>query len=235
MTIFSNNVLGELKQPPEAISVIAAQSRTIAILSIGLLLSGLVAILSIAALSRATARFATEARLTYVKLDPKGTWTVSEDMDANVLYYESTLRQVLYDWVERRYSERPATVLEDWGIANALYTPAMQTWFLGEHQAHAKASKIAGCVSCPPVIVKVRSHQHIDPLPDKPGETVSDSVRTLVYADKTSSASRERKIYRITWRLQTKAAIQQRPDLLRYNPIGIEILEVEETTDETPA
>jgi len=233
--MFTNNVVGAIKEPPEAISVVTTQTRMIAVLSVALVLSLLVSALSISALSRATARFATEARLTYVKLDPKGTWSVTEDMDANVLYYEATLRQVLYDWVERRYSERPATVLDDWGIANALYTPAMQTWFLGDYQAHQKASKIADCVSCAPVLVKVRSHQHIDPLPNSPGEEVSEPVRTLVYADKASPSHRDRKIYRITWRIQSKAAIQQRPDLLRYNPIGIEILEVEESTDETPA
>jgi hypothetical protein len=235
MTLFNNNVVGAIKDPPEAVSVVTTQSRTIAILSVGLLLALVVAIGALLALSRATDRFATEARLTYVKLDPKGTWTVSEDMDASVLYYESTLRQILYDWVERRYSERPATVLDDWGIANALYTPAMQEWFLGANQAHAKASKIASCLSCPPVQIKVRSHQHIDPLPTRPGAASSDPVRTLVYADKVTSSGRARMIFRITWRIQPKAAIQQRPDLLRYNPIGVEILEVEESTDETPA
>jgi VirB8 protein len=235
MNLFARTIPTAAAHPPEAVSVIVAQNRTIAILSGVVLAMGLITALAILGMTSATKRFATESRLTYVKLDPSGTWSISQDMDASVLYYDATLRQVLYDWIERRYSERPATVLEDWGIANATYSPAMQAWFLKDFGAHAQASKIAECASCAPVKVKVRSHQHVDPLPSEPGSNATTTVRTLVYADRVKGVQKERKIYRVTWRLLPKGSIQQRPDVLRYNPIGLEILEVEENTDETPA
>jgi VirB8 protein len=233
--LFATPIPAAAGQPPEAVSVIVAQNRTIAILTGVIIAMALITGFALLGMVSATKRFATESRLTYVKLDPTGAWSISQDMDASVLYYDATLRQVLYDWIERRYSERPATVLEDWGIANATYSPAMQAWFLKDFGAHAQASKIAECLNCSPVFVKVRSHQHVDPLPTDPGSNATTTVRTLVYADRTKGPQKERKIYRVTWRLLPKSSIQQRPDVLRYNPIGLEILEVEENTDETPA
>jgi hypothetical protein len=197
------------------------------------------AFLSVLLAMSAVRHWQTDARLTYVKLSPNGTWDVAQDLDASVVYFDSTLRTVLYDWIERRYSQRAATVQTDWGVAYASYSPDMQKWFTGEFGATAKAAKLAACATCAQTVVRVRSHQHIDPLPRNPGAAPTEPVRTLVYAtestysgsDAVKPTAERRLIFRVTWLLQSKAQIQSRPELLRYNPIGLEILDVQETED----
>jgi hypothetical protein len=223
---------------PEAISLVAVERASSLRLMVSLLAVAFLAAFAMFGWFRAEARFANEARLTFVKLAPNGTWTLDQDMGENVMYYDATLRTVLYDWIHRRYSKRSATILSDWGIANAMYSPALQQWFGQEFKAIEVAAEQAQCANCPQIEMDVRAHQHIDPLPTDPGLKDSDPVRTLLYATEREvpagslKATREdRKLFRVTWRLLAKQKIQARPDLLRYNPIGVEIIEVEVTDD----
>lgn len=222
------------------LGIIASQRKIVTTAVVLVLVLAFVAMLSMFGWMRANTQLVREARLTYVKLTPDGSWTVSQDMTQDVLYYETTVRNLLYDWIERRYSKRTQTIRQDWGVANSMYSPALQNWFQGEFQAKDVADKHVACPGCPQVTVKVRSHQHIDPLPRHIGTEPTRVTRTLIYADETTGQINSirgetvRKIYRVSWRLLDKASIQQRPDLLRWNPLGLEITEVEETNDETP-
>lgn len=222
------------------IGIVAAQRKLVTTAVVLVLVLAAVAALAMLGWMRANTDLVREARLTYVKLSPDGTWQIDQDMTQEVEYFETTLRNLLYDWVERRYSKRTQTIRSDWGIANSMYSPALQNWFQGDFQALTVADKHAACPGCAQVSVKVRSHQHIDPLPKHVGTAPTREIRTLIYADEITTqihavqGRTTRKIYRVSWRLLDKASIQQRPDLLRYNPLGLEITEVEETNDETP-
>lgn len=222
------------------LGIIASQRKIVTTAVVLVLVLAFVTVLSMFGWMRANTQLVREARLTYVKLSPAGDWSISQDLTEEVLYYETTVRNLLYDWIERRYSKRTQTIRQDWGVANSMYSPALQTWFQGEFQAKDVADKHAGCPGCPQVSVKVRSHQHIDPLPRHIGTEPTRVTRTFVYADETTGQLNSirgdtvRKMYRVSWRLLDKASIQQRPDLLRWNPLGLEITEVEETNDETP-
>lgn len=222
------------------LGIIATQRKLVSTAVVLLLVLASIAGLAMLGWMRANTQLVREARLTYVKLALDGSWSISQDMTQEVQYFETTLRNLLYDWIERRYSKRTQTIHQDWGVANSMYSPALQNWFQGEFQAKTVADKQSQCPGCPQITVKVRSHQHIDPLPRHIGTEPTRVVRTLIYADEITAPINSirgdtvRKIYRVSWRLLDKASIQQRPDLLRFNPIGLEITEVEETNDETP-
>jgi hypothetical protein len=223
---------------PESLSLVAVQRSATLYLAVAVVVSAAVSLAALAGWWRADHRFATEARLTYVKLSPSGAWAIDRDLGEQVVYFDSTLRQTLYDWIERRYSMVSATIIDDWAIAYAMYSPERQRWFADVYKGTTVAQTHAQCASCPQTRVRVRTHQHLDPLPDAPGVADSPPVRTLVYAheEQTRGAAHEagvRKIYRVTWRMLSKAAIQSQPKLLRYNPIGVEILDVEATDDTT--
>jgi hypothetical protein len=186
-------------------------------------------------------RYHHEARLTYVKLAPNGTWNVETSAAEGVEYFEATLRQVMYDWIERRYSKRRSTILSDWGIANTMYSPELQAWFADTYRASVIAAEHAACSSCDDQVVRVRTHQHLTELPREVGAVDSEPFSTLLFADASRVPAGTvlpidtvRKVYRVKWRFLAKASLQQRPDLLRYNPIGVQILGVEETEDTTP-
>lgn len=227
--------------PPDSISAMALSrqwSQRLFLIAGGALL---VAALALLLAHRANDRFHTETRLTYVKLSPTGMWNVEEAATEGVEYFEATLRQVLYDWIERRYSKRRSTILSDWGIANTMYVSELQTWFTDTFQAGVVAAEHAGCTSCDDLVVRVRAHQHLSELPRQIGASDSEPVSTLLFADLSAvpagtvlPATTVRKVYRVKWRFQSKASLQQRPDLLRYNPIGVQILGVEETEDTAP-
>lgn len=226
---------------PDSVSA-QAQSRQWAQRSFFLALAAIVvAAMALWVAKVSNDRYHQEARLTYVKLAPTGTWSVETSQADGVEYFDATLRQVLYDWIERRYSKRRSTILTDWGIANTMYAPELQTWFADTFRASHVAAEHAGCSTCDDVVQRVRTHQHLTELPREIGGADSDPISSLVFADESLVAAGAvlphetiRKVYRVKWRFLSKAALQARPDLLRYNPIGVQILGVEETKDTTP-
>ena len=222
----------------DALPVLSIERAHSARLFLVCVVMALVTAFAVAGWWRATERWASESRITYVKLSPDGTWSLQQDMGESITYYEATWRTVMYDWIERRYSRRSATIVSDWGIVWAMYSPAMRDWFMGAFGASRIAAEHAACAACPQTIVRARTHTHIDPLPTALGDVESHPIRTLVYATETTAAagstnplSETRKVYRVTWRILTKRAVMSNPELLRYNPIGLEILEVEQTDD----
>lgn len=228
----------DTRRTPSELDLITGSRVVIRILSIALMAALGVSALALFGWWRADVRFANEQRLTYVKLAPDGTWSIQQDFGEQATYYDATLRTVLYDWVERRYSMRSATIVDDWGIVNAMYSPALRAWFRDEFGVTAKATEHAKCVACTQTELRVRTHQHIDPLPTAIGDKETAPVRTLIYGtEKTFAAgsrralTETRKLYRVTWRLLAKHQIQANPSLLRYNPLGVEIIAVEVTDD----
>ena len=185
-----------------------------------------------------TTRFARESRVTYVKLAPNGTWDVTANFGESVEYFDATLRTVLYDWLTRRYSMRKSTIIADWGNANAMYDAPNQRWFIDEYRAKVVAAEHASCRACPDAIIDVRTHQHLTAMPREIGARESAPLETLFYAtertiptESIKATDERKKIFKVTWRFLSKAAIQSRPELLRWNPIGVQILGVEVTDD----
>jgi len=222
------------------VDVVASQSRTITLLTMLSLAALVVMLIAVVSFYSASRAFVLEDRVRYVKLTPDGAWTVTEDLDRDVLYYSATLNHVLFQFVARRYSENPITIAEDWGVAASMYAPDRANWFLHEFGATAKAEEYLACRSCPIIRTRARALQHLDPLPDQPGRTDSDVVRTMIYADREerdrggqSVRKTTRMIYQVSWRMLAKHQIQANPQMLTYNPIGVQIVDVAESVDET--
>lgn len=226
--------------PESAVSMVAterAHSLRYAFIAV---IASLVAVVAMIGWYVNGERFANNVQFIMVKSLPNGTWTVEKDMGDRLVYFDATLTQILYDFVERRYSKRSETILDDWAVSYAMYAPPMRDWFLNKFKGTEVAKEQAACPQCPQVRVRVRTHQHIDPLPTNPGVEISKPIRTLIYAtEETTPASsavaaeKVRKLYRVTWRMLDKPAIQSNRALLRYNPLGIQIIDVEVTDDTT--
>lgn len=226
---------------PESLSMVAASAtwskRFFAIALVALV----VAALAVLQMWTTTVRFQRESRLTYVKLATDGTWSMDQDIGENVEYFDATLRQVLYDWTERRYSKRRATILSDWAIANTMLAPPLQSWFINTFRASDVAAEHVACSTCDDTVIEVRAHQHLNDLPRSIGDDDSEPLTTLLYATAreippgaVTPRAESRKLIKVQWRFLRKSTIQAHPDLLRYNPIGVQILAVEVSDDTQP-
>lgn len=226
---------------PESVSMVAASatwSTRFFVMALGALL---VAGIAVAHTWIITARYQREARLTYVKLATDGTWSLDQNVGETVDYFDATLRQVLYDWAERRYSKRKATILSDWGIAHTMLAPTLQNWFVNVFRASEVAAEHVACSTCDDTVLEVRAHQHLSELPRVIGEEDSEPFVTLLYASAreipagaVTPRAETRKLIKLQWRFLRKTTIQAHPELLRYNPIGVQVLAVEISDDTQP-
>lgn len=99
------------------------------------------------------------------------------------------------------------------------------------YNAPAKAAKIADCTACREVKFKVRNIDHYDSDKTKFGNHDGTLYRSNVFVQKTvyntdgsPTKEPEKLIVPIQWRIKSREEIQADKDLLKQNPIGLEII-----------
>ena len=94
----------------------------------------------------------THREVIWVKMYNNGTWDVEpHDNHASIEFLEATVNSLLKQWVARRFSEVPETVLADYTYANYFLSPELTREFTGVRGFHAaqKAAEIQECRECP--------------------------------------------------------------------------------------
>ena len=188
----------------------------------------------------------THREVIWVKLYGDGTWGIQpHDNHQSMEFLEATVNSILKQWVQRRFSQVPQTVLADYTYANYFLSPALTKEFTSPDGFHAarKAAELEECTSCSIVHYSVRTLDHYDQEVGKFANTEGTFYRTHLFVTATTSlpdgqiSQHEQRIVRVQWRLMTPLEIhtvvqgKNGQEWLDHNPIGIEILAYHDMVD----
>lgn len=174
-------------------------------------------------------------KVAWVKMYPNGTWDVEfHDENRQQEFFQATIDYIITQWVERRYQEFSHSIKTDYGYVYIFMSPDLRSDFLSPdgYNAPAKAAEIADCTACRQVKIKVRNIDHYDSDKTRFGQYQGILYRTNVFVNKTilnadgspSGDEPEKLIVPIQWRIMAKEEIQAQKDILKQNPIGLEIV-----------
>ncbi len=181
---------------------------------------------------------ATHREVIWVKMYDNGTWDIEpHDNHASIDILEATVNSVLKQWVTRRFSQVPTTVLADYTYANYFLSPALTRDFTGAKGFHAAqtAAEVQACLECPVLTYAVRTLDHYDQEVGTFASGDGTFYRTHLFVTATRTAAdgqvmkEEARIIRVQWRLMTPVEIhavvsgKNGQAWLDQNPIGLEI------------
>jgi hypothetical protein len=185
-------------------------------------------------------RFAENVRVSYVKLEPSGSYQVEfEDESKPIDFFKATVDSKLSEWVEKRYSKRKATITTDYGFSNLMMSEQLSNAFLMDFKAAKVAAVHVSCFNCADEELKVRNLQNLsaDPIP---GTKNDIEYSTLVFARQRKILTNglvgecTNKMITILWHFRSKGEIVAKRDQLIFNPLGMEVLRADEKVDPTP-
>ncbi len=186
--------------------------------------------------------------IAWVRVFPNSSWDVSfNDMPNQPQFFQSTIDAVLERFVKARYSKDPQTVRAEYGAAIEFMSPLLSKNFKSESgfDAAEVASKLIACGNnCGKVMIANPIFEHIEKTPTINKTNVI--YRTNVYVDEVSidalgARSVEESIISLEWRIMGKSEIiakyprtknnDQMLSYLRFNPVGIEIVNTQRYFD----
>lgn len=193
----------------------------------------------------ADARFSSNVRVAWVKLDPSGGYTVEfADQVRPVEFFQTTLESKLSEFVEKRYRKNVATITADYRYVGFFLSPKLAGQFLGaeDYNAARVAAELTECKGrCLERDVRVRVVQHRTQtplrIPDHASATMYESLVFTTFTERKpdgSVADRRNAIVQIAWRVKGKDEITANKSALIANPLGLEILSLDLKEDPTP-
>jgi len=201
---------------------------------IALILS-LVSLVSLWSAYKANNRADQNIKVAWVKLHPSGTWDIEfEDESRKPEFFQSTVNYLIRQFVERRYSQIPHSVKNDFGFAYNFMSPKLKQEFVSANQFNApkKAGEIAACSACNHIEFKVRTDiDHYDSDKTRFGKYEGTLYRSNVFVRREARSpggnlvDALNMIVSIQWRIKSTEEIQADKKLLRHNPIGLEIID----------
>ncbi|KKJ75220.1 hypothetical protein WH95_19570 [Kiloniella litopenaei] len=223
-------VQAELKKSRSQTELVRAQvsNRWLTVVAV---LSLLIAVFSMYFAYVSNERFANNVRIAWVKLAPDGSHTMEflEDGGASNRWFDATVTTSLMNFTEARFSKKRATIEGDFGFAQYYYSPQMLTQFMTDFNAPQVAAELLDCHACNEVEIKVRALDHSDYIaPTDKSETVYRSTMYVTETIRTPSGglvSRENKLIHITWKQFDISEVTSNPEMLRANPVGVQILD----------
>jgi hypothetical protein len=201
-----------------------------------IILMGLICLSSIALAWIESNRAANNIKVVWLKMWPNGRWDMDFiDEDRGPEFFQSTVDYMLTQWVERRYSEIPSSIKSDYGFVFLFMSPKLQGSFVDTEgfNAYKKVADVMDCVgNCTEIRFKVTSLDHYDSDKTTFGRYEGILYRSNVFVKKTvenggKSPKEEKIIVSVHWRIKSKEEIQKDKKMLKYNPIGMEILRYE--------
>jgi len=189
-------------------------------------------------------RFANNVRIAWVKLSPDGASQVQyfDDGGAGNRFFQATVNASLINYVEHRYRRRKETVSADYGYALQFMGDPVRGPFLADFNAPKVAAALESCPSCDQIDVSVRAMDH-DTMVTPDGRNAETSVyETTAYITETvltTGGARvpANKIVKLVWSLRPVKELTRRIDMLKVNPLGLQIVgerELDDLAPETP-
>jgi type IV secretory pathway component VirB8 len=187
-------------------------------------------------LVKAYGRLADNIQVQWVKVYQDGTWDVDvEGQDREPEYFQSTIDYLIREWVQRRYSKIRETIRFDYGHVQLFMSPQLRQAFIDTSGFNAaqKAADVMDCAGCDQVEIVVRDIDHYD-RDDTSFETRLGNVQGTLYRsnvfvqevvrDATGRTKETRnRIVPLQWRLKTRKEIEADREILKTNPVGLEI------------
>lgn len=206
-----------------------------------LFVSLLIAVIAVYSAYVSNERYANNVRVAWVKLFPDGTHKTEflEDGGASDRWFDAAVNSSLMNYAEARFKKQKATIKADYGFAQYFLGDAALTQFMQEFNAPKVAAEFLACYTCNQVSIDVRAIDHSTYLePDAATDAVFRSTVYITETERTPEgqiASRKNKLIPLVWRLRPIDELTESPDLLKANPLGIEILEQSVRMDLTAA
>ena len=202
------------------------------------ILMGIGLLYSIYAQDKASTRSDNNIKVAFVKMYPNGTWDIDfHDETRGVEFFKPTIDHFISNWVVRRYSEIPESIDADYGYIYAFMSPELQNRFLHPEGFNAleKAAEVVACTQCLRVKVPAESItiDHFDEdrtlFSGKHEGTLhrSNVFATIekIGANGIPNGEPQEVIISLQWRIKSVEEIQANEELLKQNPIGLEILD----------
>ena len=235
-----HNIQADLKQKRSQTELVRSQVMNRWLVG-GIFLSLLIAVIAVYSAYVSNERFANNVRIAWVKLAPDGSHSVEflEDGDAENRWFDATITSLLMDFTETRFSKKRASIEGDFGFAQYFYSEQMQMQFMTDFNAPKVAADFLACYACNEIEIKVRAIDHTDYI--SPTDNRANVYRSTMYVTEIERTpegqlvAQENKLIHIKWRQLEIEKIQANMDLLRANPVGIEIVEHSVRKDLTAA
>lgn len=197
--------------------------------------------LSILGWYRADDRFANNVRIAWVKLSPDGASQVQyfEDGGAESRFFQATVNASLINYVEHRYRRRRETISADYGYVLNFMGDPVRGQFLGDFNAPKVAAALESCPSCDQTEVAVRAVDHdtmVTPDSKNGRTTIYESTIYVSESALTAGGSRvaKNRIVKLVWSLRPVKELTRRIDMLKVNPLGLQIIGERELDDLAP-
>lgn len=194
-----------------------------------------VALISAYSAYKANTRADHNIKVAWVKIYPSGTWDIEiEDDSRKPEFFQSTVNYLIRQWVQRRYSEVPHSVKNDYGYAYIFMSPKLRQLFVSSNQFNApkKAAEIAACSACNHIEFKVRTDiDHYDSDKTRFGNHAGTLYRSNVFVRRETKSpdgslvDTANMIVSIQWRIKSTEEIQADKKMLQQNPIGLEVID----------
>lgn len=183
--------------------------------------------------------------LVYVKLYPDGTADIGDfSPEDEQLYFRSTIDAAFERFTKTRYGLQPETIKRDYGEAGVFMSDPLYNDFIstqpGGFNAAQKAAEIAANKNSDRVEIQWGFSDHYDKIPAVFDKQNGEMIRSNIYFTKITKTATglvkpngtEKLILRAQWRLLPKKELKDRkPDWLRINPVGVEIVQADVIDD----
>lgn len=179
-------------------------------------------------------------RITYVKLDPKGNWTIERTNRQMDDFYQATVDSSISRLLTKCLSNVPATIQNDWAVcASFLSSEKLKDFyknrFISEKGFDAYIEKHATCHSCDYVKFKVKDIDHKNNIPTSFTDVYGHSVQiyeSIVYGDFVSTNGIHTSVVvDLKWSFVSDDSKRQFGELLIENPLGIYFIDYVEVED----
>jgi len=189
----------------------------------------------------ASERFANHVRVAFVKLEPSGEHTVAfYDENSQPTILINTVNSLLAQYVERRFNKLTYSIKEDYGFVTTFMSTPVKNDFLNNYHAAKMAVDFETCKTCIQSKMTVRTIVHDENdqviVNGKPGTVYRTTVFALEnsYNPDGTTLTKTNQIITLLWRLKDMASLSNNIDVIKANPLGIEILSESIKADPTP-
>jgi len=223
----------KIKDTPKIVRREAALSTDKNRWFIATLLLSVVAIIAMALAYSASKRADTNIKVAWVKMFPNGTWDVEfQDENRAPEFFQATIDYLIRQWVERRYSQIPYSIKNDYGYVYNFMSPKLRKEFISSSQFNApqKAAELTACSACNHIEFKVRTIDHYDSDKTRFGKYEGVLYRSNVFVQRQEKnpdgtlVETTNMIVPLQWRIKATEEIQADKKMLEHNPIGLAII-----------
>ncbi len=180
-------------------------------------------------------------RITYVKLDPNGNWTVERSNRQMDDFYIATVDSTISRLLSKCLSNYPGTIQNDWAVCSAFLSDSkMKDFFENRYipdnsNFDEYVSNQMSCFNCDFVRFVVRDLDHKNSIPTSFKDVYGQSVKiyeTLVYGSfKSSSGDVKNVVVDLKWSFVSNASKRTFGEFLIENSLGIYFIDYIEVED----